>query len=281
MNEGIKNGIRNREALAEKGYISRIYFSKLEEMHKTGSLDFAGFTPTDALHVLGKLDKWDSDASLTGAKILSGGKESPEGTAERVYKKFITLAALNVFKKSMILNGLGSYLTEDTEKFLTEMLLNHSQKGPSLQLRIDSDIIGIGAPAWAFIKEASGLLGEEGNIPPNAEVAGAVGAAISSFSMKYSVWITPMKGDTFRVHLPAGVCDYNDLDTAVEKAEAYMTPWICDRARKSGAENPIVESSRVDEKAETSGGTKVHLWTEIFYTVKDRKNVSSRVDQYE
>ena len=278
LNEGIKNGICSREALAEKGFLSRIYFSKLEEMQKAGLLDFAGFTPTDALHVLGKLDKWDRGASMTGAEILSGGKESPERTAESVYKKFITLAALNIFKKSMILNELGSYITEYTEKFLTEMLFNDSQKGPSLQLRINSDIIGIGAPAWAFIKETAGLLGEEGNIPPNAEVAGAVGAAVSSFSMKYSVWITPMKGDVFRVHLPGGIYDYHDLDTAVEEAEAYMTPWICDRAKKSGAEYPIVESSRIDEKAETSGGTKIHLWTEIFYSVRDSNKSNFKGD---
>ncbi len=274
LNEGLKNGICSREALAEKGYLSRMYFSKLEEMQKNGLLDFAGFTPTDALHVLGKLDKWNREASRAGAEIMSGHKSSAEETAAEVYKKFVALAALNIFKKSMLLNGNGSYLTKDTEKLLTNMLLNGRRNGPSLQFRVNSEIIGIGAPAWAFIKEAAELLGEEGNIPPYAEVAGAVGAAVSSFSMKYSVWITPMKGHTFRVHLPEGICDYDDLDTAVQKAESYMAPWICDRAKKTGAENPIVESSRTDEKAETSGGTEVHLWTEIFYSVRDRKKSS-------
>jgi N-methylhydantoinase A/oxoprolinase/acetone carboxylase beta subunit len=278
LGEGLKNGICSREALAENGYLSRIYFSKLEEMQKNGLLDFAGFTPTDALHVLGKLDKWDREASAVGAEILSGHKSSAEKTAAEVYKKFVALAALNIFKKSMLLNGNGSYLTKDTERLLTYMLVKDRQKDPSLRFRVYSDIIGIGAPAWAFIKEAAELLGEEGNIPPNAEVAGAVGAAVSSFSMKYSIWITPMKGDIFRVHLPEGICDYDDLDTAVEKAESYMAPWICERARRTGAENPIVESSRIDENAETSGGTKVHLWTEIFYSVRDRKKSSFKGD---
>ncbi len=278
LGEGLKNGICSREALAEKGYLSRIYFSKLEEMQKKGFLDFAGFTPTDALHVLGKLDKWDREASKAGAEIISGQISSAEKTAAEVYKKFVALAALNIFKKSMLLNGSGSYLTKETERLLTKMLVNDCRKGPSLQLRVNSEIIGIGAPAWAFIKETAELLGEEGNIPPNAEVAGAVGAAVSAFSMKYSVWITPMKGDVFRVHLPEGICDYDDLDTAVEKAESYMTPWICERARRTGAENPIVESSRIDEKAETSGGTKVHLWTEIFYSVRDSKKSSFKGD---
>jgi hypothetical protein len=195
-----------------------------------------------------------------------------------VYRKFVTLVALNIFKKSMILNGLGSYLTEDTEKFLTKMLLNNSPQGPFLKLMVDSEIIGIGAPAWAFIKEAAELLGEEGNIPPNAEVAGAVGAAVSFFSMKYSIWITSMNSNTFRIHLPDGIRDYDDLETAVENAEAFMASWICNRAKKIGAKIPIIESSRIDEKAETSGGTKVHLWTEIVYSVKDNKKVFFKGD---
>ncbi|MDD4160263.1 MAG: hydantoinase/oxoprolinase family protein [Synergistaceae bacterium] len=269
LEDGLKEGLCSREALAEKGYVSRIYFSKLEEMKKAGLLDFAGFTPTDALHVMGKLDKWDREASVIGAKILAGDKNSPEEISAHIFKKFIVYVALSIFKKSMILNGFGDHLTEDAEKLLTYMLLTYKQKDPFIQLKVNSEIIGIGAPAWAFIKEAANLLGEEGNIPLNAEVAGAVGAAVSSFSMKYSVWITPVNGNIFRVHLPEGICDYDDLDTAVEKAEKFMKPWICRRAKKIGAENPAVESSRIDEKAETSGGTEVYLWTELIYKVKE------------
>ncbi len=83
---------------------------------KKGLLDFAGFTPTDALHVLGKLDKWDREASVAGAEIISGHISSAEKVAAEVYKKFVVLAALNIFKKSMLLSRSGSYLTKETER---------------------------------------------------------------------------------------------------------------------------------------------------------------------
>ena len=276
LQEGLNSGFISREALADNGYISRISYSKLEDLNKAGLLEFAGFTPTDALNVLKKLDKWDSEASQNGARILSGDKVSTEKTAEIIYKKFVTLVALNIFKKSMILNGFGYYLTYDAEKLIIMMLLDDPKKGPSLKFKVNSEIIGIGAPAWAFIKEAAKLLGENGIIPANAEVAGAVGAAVSSFSMKYSVWITPMKGDMFRVHLPVGIYDFEDLETAVDRAEEFMAPWITERAKKTGAIDPIVKSIRVDEKAETSGGAKVHLWTELVYSVKEQEKLFLR-----
>ncbi|NLD06252.1 MAG: hydantoinase/oxoprolinase family protein [Synergistaceae bacterium] len=270
LQEGLNNGFISREALADNGYISRISYSKLEDLNKAGLVEFAGFTPTDALHVLKKLDKWDGEASQNGVRILSGDKISAEKTAEIIYKKFVVLVALNIFKKSMMLNGFGYYLTDDAEKLIIKMMLDDLKKGPSLKFKVNSEIIGIGAPAWAFIKEAAELLGEDGRIPSNAEVAGAVGAAVSSFFMKYSVWITPMKGDMFRVHLPVGIYDFKDLETAVDRAEEFMTPWITERAKKTGANVPMIKSVRVDEKAETSGGTKIHLWTELLYSVKEQ-----------
>lgn len=271
LNEGIDKGLLSRDALSEAGYISRISYPRLEEMQKAGLLDFAGFTPTDALHVLKKLDKWDTQGSIMGADMLSGKKHSTETVAQSVYRKFIALAALNIFKKSMMLNRLGSYLTGDTKRLFIKMLNYDMQKGPSLKLKIDSEIIGIGAPAWAFIKEVAVLLGEEGRVPVNAEVAGAVGAAVSSFAMKYSVWITPMKDGIFRAHLPTGICDFEDLDTAVDSSERFMAPWICERAKKTGAKDPIVDTERIDEVAISTSGAKVHLWTELFYSVRDQK----------
>ena len=271
LNEGIDKGLLSRDALSEAGYISRISYSRLEEMQKAGLLDFAGFTPTDALHVLKKFDRWDTQGSIMGADMLSGSKFSTETVAQSVYGKFIALVALNIFKKSMMLNRLGSYITGDVKKLFIKILSDDMQKVPSLKFKIDSEIIGIGAPAWAFIKEVAGLLGEEGRIPVNAEVAGAVGAAVSSFAMKYSVWISPMKDGIFRAHLPMGVCDFEDLETAVDSSERFMAPWICERAKKTGAKEPIVETERIDEVAISTGGAKVHLWTELFYSVKDQK----------
>ena len=272
LKEGLKDGHLTRESLLANGYLTRISYPRLEEMHKSGSLDFAGFTPTDALHVLGKLDKWDLEASKRGAEVLARGDEDIKVTANKIYSKFVAQAAFNIFNKSMGNNGFVSFLTEDTDRLFIKMLIESPKSGPALEFKLNSEVIGVGAPAWAFIREAASLLGEKGKVPQNAEVAGAVGAAVSSFSMKYSVWITPMKDGIFRVHLPTGICDFEDLDEAVSKTEDFMRPWVRMRAEKTGASDPIVECDRVDEKAETSGGTKVHLWTELLYSVKDRDN---------
>ncbi len=72
----------------------------------------------------------------------------------------------------MLLNGSG-FILQRKLKRLSSKHAGQSSNGPS-SIQVNSEILGIGAPAW-LIKEAAELLGEEGNIPPNAEVAGAVG----------------------------------------------------------------------------------------------------------
>lgn len=46
----------------------------------------------------------------------------------------------------MLLNGSGSYLTKDAERLPTNMLLNDRRKGPLFKFKVNSEIIGIGAP---------------------------------------------------------------------------------------------------------------------------------------
>ena len=43
----------------------------LEQLVRKRCVQQIGFTPTDALHVLGEYDRWNKEASLIGAKILS------------------------------------------------------------------------------------------------------------------------------------------------------------------------------------------------------------------
>ena len=50
---------------------------RLQAMEQRGALIWCGFTPTDALHVLGKMNNWEGRASRLGAAIMAGqGQEA-------------------------------------------------------------------------------------------------------------------------------------------------------------------------------------------------------------
>ncbi len=52
--------------------------SKIDAMESRGLLEFSGFTPTDALHVLRRLERWDTASAERGARILAGNADKAE-----------------------------------------------------------------------------------------------------------------------------------------------------------------------------------------------------------
>lgn len=255
---------------AGMGNMSQI---ELEDMETRGLVSFAGFTPTDALHILGELDKWDAAASRAGARLLVLDRTmTPETLAGAVRDLAVHKIAFQVFRKGLSMQGRSMKEEGELEKLIWDALANFDapQPGPRVLLELNAALIGVGAPAWAFMGQAGRLMQEKTIMPEGAEVAGAVGAAVGSFSLNYAVLINPLPTGEFRVHHPLGMQDYEDLETAVEETRRSMLPWITDRARRAGAVDPQVEFDRQDDEAWISGGTrKVYLRTHLFFTVAD------------
>ena len=242
--------------------------AKLEKMESKGLLAFSGFTPTDALHVLGKLDIWDKRASLLGAEILA---KNTNLTVKQVSEKVCCKAAhdivLNILKKGF--SRTGREITAEKESILSLALCAPEHGAPGLSANINAAIIGAGAPAWAFIHDVAQLLGEKAILPEHADVAGAVGAAVGTFALRYAVLISPMKDNIYRVHLPEGTLDFDSIDSAVEYSREFLTPWITERAKSSGAVKPVIKFSREDMIVSASAGREVHLWTQLWFDVAD------------
>lgn len=270
--EQLAGGPRSAESLLAEESRTVICRAELEEMETRGLVSFAGFTPTDALHVLGVLDRWDGCASELGARLLSlDPEETPKDLSERVRSLAVEMIALQIFRKGLALAG-REIRPDGEEEHLLEMALSPKCGEDQVRLRLElgAALIGVGAPAWAFMGEVGKLVGETTLLPEGAEVAGAVGAAVGSFSLDYVVLISPLAMGGVSVHHPLGVRDYSDLETAVEDTRASMLPWIVDRAKKAGAVRPKVDFSRQDDVAWVAGGSRrVYLRTQLFFTVSD------------
>ena len=242
----------------------------LEEMEQKGLVNFAGFTPTDALSVLGKLDKWDRQASEIAAGILLLDKNMDiKSFCEAICRKVSALAAHRIFRKKL---SKKMHLTLDGEvdKMIALSLSSECNEDPLIKLDIGATPIGVGAPTWAFIEDIGRMLSQKSVHPENAGVAGAIGAAVGAFSLRYVVLMTPLRNGLFRSHMPMGIQDFKLLDEAVNETKEAMCPWITDRAKKAGALRPIVNCTREDEEAWIAGGSrKLHLRTYLYFEVQD------------
>lgn len=140
--------------------------SVLESLIKKRLIQPIGFTPTDALHILGEYDEWDADASLTGAQKLDRlTHKTPEEFA--LYTKRRVAENMSASLIQYLVPGISG---RDVEKILSGKY--HTKFAVSVP------IILIGGPSKAY----AGLIGEmiRGDVltPPFSDVGNAVGSLV-------------------------------------------------------------------------------------------------------
>ena len=130
-----------------------------------------GFTPTDALHVLGLLRIGDDATSRSGATILADQMGLPVDTlCERVIRA--TEAAI----ETIMLTYLARSIWPDGQS--APFLNRRDNDLFAVHFTLKLPIIGIGAAARFFLPAIAGRLGTTVAFPDRYEVGNAIGAAL-------------------------------------------------------------------------------------------------------
>ncbi|MGB6488541.1 MAG: hydantoinase/oxoprolinase family protein, partial [Steroidobacteraceae bacterium] len=204
----------------------------LRRLVDRGLATLAGFTPSDALHVLGRQDGWSRDAARLGAAILATeernvtarrAKDSPEALSERVYELVIRQAARVVLESALAQdpgvephNGrwgpLGILIERAVEGRPVSRLVD-------AQPRLANPLVAIGAPAAAYYPEVARRLGAKLVVPEHAAVCNAVGAVVGVVSETIDILVNQAAWKVFRVHDPAGIRDFPEAEEAIAAAK--------------------------------------------------------------
>ena len=239
----------------------------LRRLVDRGLATLAGFTPSDALHVLGRQDGWSRDAARLGAAILATeernvtarkGKDSPEALAERTYELVVRQAARVVLESALAQdpgvephNGrwgpLGILIERAVEGRPVSRLID-------AQPRLANPLVAIGAPAAAFYPEVARRLGARLVVPEHAAVCNAVGAVVGIVSETVDILVNQPQWKVFRVHDPAGMRDFTDAAEAIAAAKEVSQEVALAAARRAGATDPHVETSVTERRAAASSG---------------------------
>jgi N-methylhydantoinase A/oxoprolinase/acetone carboxylase beta subunit len=236
----------------------------------------AGFTPTDALHALGRLDIWNVEAARLGAQVLAAmARRSVEELCRSVVRGVSSQAATALVSKVLSDEAhTPNWQQEPTAALLLDRALDGRQKGElDFALTLHRPVVAIGAPVEAYMPRVAERLNTRLVIPSHAEVANAVGAVAGGVVQRQRVLITPMEdGDALRLHLPQGVHDFLDLGEAVIYAQQQMIPWVENRARQAGAAQVEVKMTRHDRDVliKAGWGDKLYLGTELVFTAVGR-----------
>ncbi len=267
-------------ALAEQSRAGLFARRQIEELEGHGLVRRAAFTPTDALHVLGRFVRWDVEAARLGAELLATQAGVPvEAFCEQVVHGVANLAAAEIVRKALESElGRGPWHREPGASALLRLALDGADGGElGCALVLRRPLVAIGAPVAAYMPEAARRLGTELVIPPHADVANAVGAVAGSVVVRQHVLINPLADEeVLRVHLPDGPRDFGKLEPAVAYAQQAVPPMLEAQARAAGAEQVEVRMARHDRWAPTRGGALdlIYLGTELSFSAAGRPRVT-------
>ncbi len=240
----------------------------LRRLADGGFVAVAGFTPSDAMHVLGRQHDWCTEAAVLGASILglhernaTGRREadSAERMSTRIYDKAVQEAARSVLDAALA-HDPGIESSRGSWGRLGDAMIEEATAGRSFSRLLDGrfklsvPLVAIGAPAAAYYPEVARRLGASLVVPEHAAVCNAIGAVAGVVSERCDVLVNQTALKVFRVHDPAGFRDYPQAEEAIADARRIASERALQAARRAGAADPHVETQVIERRAHSSSG---------------------------
>ncbi len=252
--------------------LGNLLLARLDRLTARFIVQLAAFTPTDALHALGRYQRWDAEAARLGAQLQADALGlSVEDFCQMVVDEVTGRAGMALIEKVLRDEEFSPvWDREPTARALLRRMVGRGN-GSSLlcQARLDRPIVAIGAPVSAYLPQTASLLHTDLIIPNHAEVANAVGAVAASVVQRREITIRPLDvagEECYRVYLPDGAHEFTRLEEAVAATVAAMEPYMTTLARNAGAEQVEVKSSREDVIAPLEGHWGKEIWLETVLT---------------
>ncbi len=227
---------------------------RVTRMTGRGILQVAGFTPSDAAHVLYRQSQWSREVAELVCLMIgrSYGKISwneslreveVQAFAQEVFDAMVARSAHVLIER---LTGcrfaaddpLVSTITRDCDP-LMDM---HIKLQPAIPL------VAVGGPAPVFYGEVGRRLGTDTVIPEHSHVANAVGAAIGRIKVHASVSISSGESGGYHLHGADEVVFVAAPQEALQRADALARQLATERAEAMGGQalSLTVAVERVD-----------------------------------
>ncbi len=279
------------------------YFRRmaLTQLIDRGAVVMAGFTPSDAAHVLGNQSDWNTEAAYIGAALwahrwntlmhtgqeTSSADEDAQSICRRVVRQVVVQSG-RALVTAALAEAHGVILDErhPAQRLLIDRPLDglaYPEGVLSVSLTLQRPIVAIGAPVATYYPTVAERLHTRLCIPPHAGMANAVGAVAGGVMQTVHAQIKLLEdGSGFRVHLPTGIHDFVSLDDAGAFAVEQAGKLVEALAHTAGASDPQVQSQRHDHIARVrrEDGTydDMYIDSTVTATAIGRPRLAERVE---
>jgi N-methylhydantoinase A/oxoprolinase/acetone carboxylase beta subunit len=242
----------------------------VDRLVRNGALQLAAFTPTDACHVLGLHDHFDSAVARSAADLFARQRDgrgkaiAADGIAvsQLVVDTVIRRSAEAVLGAAFAEDGLGA---EAVMSPLVQRDLDRSLSVVRCEFGLEAPLVGLGASAATYYPQVSALLRTTSVVPEHAGVANAVGAVVGRVSLRREITISSPAQGQFLVHGGDTPATYTSLDVARTRATELLTATITDDMRAAGAGEFEIAAEWTQRTAHVNGldifveGTLTHI----------------------
>jgi len=232
------------------------YLLNLQHLVNTGVLARISLTPTDILHAKGVYTQWNQEASVIGVNILASRmRKNPDEFIQLASEKIINDLCITCLQSLVSCDGknMGLKNTPEVMYFIQKALSPDEGHGLDCSFKINMPIIGIGAPAQAWLPGMAKKMNTALSIPEHAEVANAIGAATAKIMETVKVLIKPGEEDgTYLMHSPWERKMFGDLESAISYALEQASKKAEQAAIKAGAKEYELVVNHQDKYATVS-----------------------------
>jgi N-methylhydantoinase A/oxoprolinase/acetone carboxylase beta subunit len=266
-----------------------VHARALERLVSRGLVAIAGFTPTDACHVLGRQAVWSFEAARLGARLycraMSGAEPGEDGVVrfcEDVIEQVIVQAGHALVTTALHRIGEDPGESEDSPaRRLIDRALRrgnaHSLLGVAVELR--RPIVAIGAPVATYFPEIARRVRAELVVPDQSAVANAVGAVAGGVVQTVRAIITSPSSGLFRAHLGSGMRDFADLEAAAAHAAKEVERLARLQAVEAGARDIQLSAHRRDRVVRDAGGGEIFIESAIEAVASGRPRLAGEAKE--
>ncbi len=215
---------------------------RVQRFVERGLVQLAGFTPSDAAHVLGLQAQWSREAAYLTCLMVgrSHGRVSfNEAVAEEECRAFAqTIFDVMVARSvHVLLERLAgcSFAANDP---LVGLVARGGGQLADMQVSLKPAIplVAVGGPAQVFYPEVGRRLGVEVQIPAGSEVANAIGAAIGLIRVQAVATVAAREQGGFGVHCAGGLVLFSDPTAALLAAQSSAHDHAVQQATAMGGQ---------------------------------------------
>ncbi len=198
-------------------------YRTLENLSRKGHVQLAGFTPSDAAHVLGLQDNWSREAALLAARLLVRNvlQKAPSDELTIDMSKAVWEETVRLTGRAVLETALGHHAIEPGRAGgLIDVVCRGEGRRSLAKVSISPEVpvVAVGGPVKIYYREVGKRLECDVVFPQSCEVANAVGAATGKIARTVSIEVNGNGAGVFRVHGPQSVTQFANAKDAINEA---------------------------------------------------------------